>query len=145
VRGHWQRAPLTDRGVWEPKCLNKNNSLPAKLAPENDRMIDRFLTALAGATARVPKHYFQLPVAGQREPLYRERVYSYELYHQLRVRLDDEGLVEHYALSGEIDKGGHPIIRHRCAPDLVFHIPGAARNLVVVEVKPINASRSSSR
>jgi hypothetical protein len=104
-------------------------------------MVDRFLNALKVATARVPKHYFQLPVVaeGQAEAVYRERVYCYELYHQLRNALDQEGLPEGYALSGEIDKQGHPIIRP-CAPDLLFHVPGDMHNnLVVVEVKPINA------
>jgi hypothetical protein len=42
-------------------------------------------------------------------------------------------------LSGEISKQGHPIIRP-IAPDLVFHRPGEMDNLVVVEVKPVNAA-----
>ncbi len=104
-------------------------------------MVDRFLYALMAATARVPAHYFQLPVAaeGQAEVVYRERVYCYELYHQLRNVLDCERLAKGYALNGEIDKQGHPIIRPS-APDLLFHVPGGMhQNLVVVEVKPINA------
>jgi hypothetical protein len=102
-------------------------------------MINRFLELMAEATARIPGHYFQLPVVGKEDPIYRERVYSYELYHQLRTLLQAEDRLAHYALSGEIDKGKHPIIR-RCAPDLVLHDPGRMDNLVVVEVKPINAA-----
>ncbi len=35
------------------------------------------------ATARVPHLYFQVELDGG-DPVYRERVYCYELYHQLR-------------------------------------------------------------
>lgn len=102
-------------------------------------MIERFLELLIVATTRIPCHYFQLPIAGGQEAIYRERVYSYELYHQLRKCLDEDGRFGPYALSGEISKQGHPIIRP-CAPDFVFHVPGRMRNLVVVEVKPVNAT-----
>jgi len=102
-------------------------------------MIERVLKLLSDATARISLHYFQLPVAGKEDPVYRERVYCYELYHQLRTSLEGERALAGYMLSGEIDKGGHPIIR-RCAPDFVFHVPGGMDNLVVVEVKPVNAS-----
>lgn len=102
-------------------------------------MLNRFLALLAEATARVPRHYFQLPVAGREEPIFRERVYTYELYHQLRSLLETDDEFEEYALSGEINKAGHPIIRP-CAPDFVCHIPGYMdSNLAIVEVKPMNA------
>jgi hypothetical protein len=79
-------------------------------------------------------HYFQLPVAKSDEPKYRERVYCYELYHQLRCALGDDF---HYKLHGEVDKAGHPIIRNRKKPDFVVHEPGTMNNLVVIEVKSI--------
>lgn len=103
-------------------------------------MPERFIELLEEATAQIPRHYFQLPVAGKEDPIYRERVYCYELYHQLRPLIERDPALADFALSGEIDKGGHPVIR-RCTPDFVFHEPGDKyRNLVVVEVKPINAS-----
>lgn len=95
-------------------------------------------------TERIPAHYFQLPVVGKEDPIYRERVYTYELYHQLQTLLEGEKRFAQFALSGEIDKGRHPIIR-RCAPDLLFHVPGQMNNLVVVEVKPINADLDGFR
>jgi hypothetical protein len=104
-------------------------------------MVDRFLNALMAATARVTAQYFRLPVAAeeQAKAVYRERVYCYELYHHLRNVLDCERLPAGYALNGEIDKQAHPFIR-RSAPDFLFHVPGDMnQNLVVVEVKPINA------
>jgi len=108
-------------------------------------MIDRFFELFIEATARIPAHYFQLPVAEKQEPMYRERVYCYELYHQLRTLLERERSLAEYMLSGEIDKQGHPIIR-QCAPDFVLHAPGGMdHNLVVIEVKPVNASQEGIR
>ena len=100
-------------------------------------MIDRFLNLLIAATELISEPYFQLPVAGQEDPIYRERVYCYELFHQLRTFLDHDDLLTAYVLSGEIDKRGHPIIRP-CIPDFVLHRPGRMDNLAVMEVKPIN-------
>jgi hypothetical protein len=97
-----------------------------------------FLDALERATREVPEGYFQLPVAGKETPIYRERVYCYELYHRLRLALPADF---RYSLAGEVDKSGHPIIRqpplnHR-KPDLLVHSPGnMERNLLAVEVKP---------
>jgi hypothetical protein len=43
-------------------------------------------------------------------------------------------------LSGEVDKQGHPLIRGEDKPDFVIHVPGQMCNLLVVEVKPGNAT-----
>lgn len=96
-----------------------------------------FLEALKKATRKVPQNYFQLPVAGQKLPIYRERVYCYELYHQLRVALPHDF---HFSLAGEVDKSGHPIIRtpplNRWKPDFLVHSAGNMKgNLLAVEVK----------
>jgi hypothetical protein len=105
-------------------------------------MIERFLRLLSAATATVPAHYFQLPVAGQADAIYRERVYCYELYHQLRTLLESLAQgdpLTRFVLNAEIDKQHHPFIEHHM-PDFVFHIPGTMeQNLVVIEVKPISA------
>lgn len=115
------------------------DSPPWGPSPATSEMVDRFINVLTAATARIPGHYFQLPVAGREDPIYRERVYCYELYHQLRMLLEGDERFAPYALCGEIDKQGHFIIR-ACAPDFVFHIPGDMNsNLAVVEVKPVNA------
>jgi len=100
-----------------------------------------FVEALQRATRQIPPDYFQLPVAGRETPIYRERVYCYELYHQLRVVLPP---AFSYSLSGEIDKSGHPLIRNpplnRRKPDLLLHSPGNMdRNLAAIEVKPVTA------
>jgi hypothetical protein len=93
-----------------------------------------FLKCLKKAGTRIDQHYFQLIVAGKEEPIFRERVYCYELYHQLRILLGD---VFPYKLDGELDKVGHPIIRPK-KPDFIVHVPGTMeRNLLVIEVKSI--------
>ena len=95
---------------------------------------------MSEAVAHIVQEYFLLPVADAQggEPLtqYRERVYAYELYHQLRSRWP----AWQYSLGGEIDKQGHPIIHgpdlDGAKPDLLVHVPGEMdHNLVVVEIK----------
>lgn len=95
---------------------------------------------IAEASTAISPDYFMLPVAGSEggEQLvqYRERVYAYELYHQLRQRWP----AWDYSLAGEVDKSGHPLIRggelDNAKPDLLIHVPGQMdRNLLVVEIK----------
>lgn len=88
------------------------------------------------ASSQVGSDYFQMPVAGQTDAEYRERVYCYELYHRWRSHWV-EGFP--YSLSGEIDKHGHPIIRGDPKPDFLVHVPGRMANLLIVEVKPVTA------
>lgn len=94
---------------------------------------------LKAATAGLEERYFQLKIAGG-PPVYRERVYCYELYHQLRKdwhRTD-------YVINGEVDKSAHPIMEplgaKRRKPDLLIHGPGdMSANYAIIEVKPCNA------
>ena len=87
------------------------------------------------------EHYFQLEVAGsEKPPIFRERVYCYELYHQLRLVMGD---IFSYKLDGELDKHGYPEIEEKCGPkvpDFVVHEPGEMDNLVVIEVKPVKVN-----
>jgi len=101
-----------------------------------DHDVNVFEKMVEAACARIEANYFQLPVADA-DAVYRERVYSYELYHQLRCFWDDFP----YSLGGEIDKLGHPHFQggrySRAKPDLLVHMPGdMTRNLACVEVKP---------
>lgn len=112
-------------------------------------MIDRFIDILCDATARIEPIYSQLPTAGQDEAIIRERVYAYELYHQMRAPLAADRDLGRFMFSGELDKMGHAIIRvptttnrrgwKSCIPDFVLHQPGNMdSNIAVVEVKPAN-------
>jgi len=93
------------------------------------------------ATACVSSQYMHFPVAGMDNPIYLERVYCYELYHQLRVATGDDF---DYSLGGEVDKARHPILSQlslgNTKPDLLIHRPGyMGGNLVVIEVKSVAA------
>lgn len=100
-----------------------------------------FENIIKAATANVERGYIQLPIDGKEDPIYRERVYCYELYHQMRLCWPDE---TDYVLSGEVDKAGHPLIRKNgldnIKPDFLVHVPGnMGGNYIIIEVKPINA------
>jgi hypothetical protein len=104
--------------------------------PTNSEYLSAVTDTLLEATENVEEIYFQIPVAGKEEPLFRERVYCYELYHQMRRCWP---AVPHL-ITGEIDKNGHPWIYHGpldySKPDFTIHIPGRmADNLLVIEVK----------
>src|SRR5260370_1268039 len=55
---------------------------------------------LALGTAKVGPPYFLLPIFGG-DPVRRERVYCYELYHQMRCQWPDDC---RYILNGEVDR-----------------------------------------
>lgn len=101
------------------------------------------LTALLErATERIATEYFQVSIDGG-DPIYRERVYCYELYHQLRCLWP---ATSEFYLSGELDKAAHPILRELGAdyakPDLLVHCPGyMSGNYAIIEIKPSNAIR----
>jgi hypothetical protein len=101
---------------------------------------------LKGATSNIVQGYFRLQIDGG-DPIYRERVYCYELYHQMRQRWP---ATTPYYLNGEIDKAAHPILRDLGAdtkkPDLLVHQPGyMAGNYAVIEVKSSDAGAAGIR
>lgn len=99
---------------------------------------EKLIVLLKRGTAAVAPIYFNLPVAGGNSK-YRERVYCYELYHQLRT-LWPPGFP--YVLNGELDKAGHAVMQRLGAtgiPDFLVHGPGdMSHNLVIIEVKPVD-------
>lgn len=105
--------------------------------------MEGFNAIFRAATAAVPLEYFQLPVANGRA-IYRERVYCYELYHQLRLRWPNPS---DFALNGEIDKAAHPVLKHMGVngqkPDFLVHRPGGMDdNYAIIEVKPCRVSNN---
>ena len=68
----------------------------------------------------------------------RERVYAYELYHQMRL-IQEQKFRSEFTINGEIDKSGHKIIKEPFNPDFVIHQQGKmGENFCVVELKTIN-------
>ncbi len=91
------------------------------------------------ATAAIDTEYFRLPIDGG-DPIFRERVYCYELYHQMRSLWPARDACR-YLLNGEVDKSGHALLEQWGfkgeKPDLLVHGPGhIADNHAVIEVKP---------
>lgn len=86
------------------------------------------------ATSKVANAYFLLPTLGGEK--YRERVYAYELYHQLRSIWTST----QFFLNGEVDKKGHPCFPGiGPQPDLLVHEPNTTNNVAVFEIKACNA------
>jgi hypothetical protein len=97
---------------------------------------------LTEATAAIDSEYFKLPIDGG-DPVYRERVYCYELYHQMRSLWPHRDVCR-YVLNGEVDKTAHPVLEQLGflgeKPDLLVHGPGhMADNHAVIEVKSSKA------
>ncbi|ODU04000.1 MAG: hypothetical protein ABS89_04105 [Thiobacillus sp. SCN 63-1177] len=104
--------------------------------------MNEFTDILQAATAGVEAMYFHLSIDGG-DAVFRERVYCYELYHQMRENWPTES---QYFLNGELDKSAHPILRELGAdhakPDLLVHTPGAmAGNYAIIEVKHSTAPK----
>jgi hypothetical protein len=104
--------------------------------------LDELLTR---ATEAIPEGFFLLPIVtrdGSRKEIYREKVYCYELYHQLRTGWDE--IETPYVLNGEVDKQGHPYFGDDdgLQPDLLIHVPRSHDNFAVVEIKPCNGRRT---
>ena len=104
-----------------------------------------FVCCLKTATSEIKEEYFLLPIDGSTVPMYRERVYCYELYHQLRKVWGENS---RFTINGEVDKSGHPLMKgpyiSRVKPDLLIHTPGSMEgNFIVIEVKPINDNNTS--
>lgn len=98
---------------------------------------------LRKATANIDEMYFNLHIDGGDAPIFRERVYCYELYHQMRLLWPK---TTNYFLNGEVDKSAHPILReidaNNAKPDLLVHTPGFMEgNYAIIEVKHIYARK----
>jgi hypothetical protein len=108
-------------------------------------IVHQLTELLSRATERLPAPYFQVKIDGG-DSIYRERVYCYELYHQLRCHWPAGTL---FSLNGKLDKSAHPILRQLgadCAkPDLLIHQPGyMAGNNTIIEVKTSNAQNDGT-
>ncbi len=104
------------------------------MEPESAK--DIFIKSMKVAAKMISQSYFNV-TRYEDVSAYRERVYCYELYHQLR-RIIPENIP--YVVHAELDKCGHEVMVSlvgKRAPDLLFHEPGSMRNIAIVEVKSI--------
>lgn len=70
-----------------------------------------------------------------------ERIFCYELYHQIRCKQKDNKL-EEYVLWGEPLKNSFEDINDGKMPDFLFHKPKTEDNLIIVEVKMVESLNS---
>jgi hypothetical protein len=108
--------------------------------------MEELSAVLFEATRAIDAMYFRLQIDGG-DPVYRERVYCYELYHQMRLRWP-RGCP--FYLNGEIDKAAHPILvdlgAGQTKPDLLVHRPGyMTDNYAIIEVKNTRTRLSGLR
>jgi hypothetical protein len=103
-----------------------------------------FQKLLRTATSFIDKGYFQSQVIGKNSRIkmvYRERVYCYELYHQMRnIWVQDGGAILH----AEYDKIGSQFLANKnvkgVKPDFLIHTPGEIdKNFIAMEVKVVTA------
>lgn len=98
-------------------------------------MIKKHIDLIKRALGRIGPGYFKLTTTYEPSRIVRERVFCYELYHQIRSQMPSDHAL---SLNGEIDKRGHIDFapEDRKNPDFVFHIPGThTGNTLVIEVK----------
>ena len=90
----------------------------------NKEAFDIFYNTLLQSIAKIDKRFYKLKLAYFNQTMYRENVYCYELYYQLRTMLGEDFP---YILAGEVDKASHPDIVERCLEfktSFLVHQPG---------------------
>ena len=96
-----------------------------------------YLDIFGEALRRVSQRFYKVTTTYKPSGIVRERVFCYELYHQMRLVLGNN-LNTPASLHAEIDKRGHHdfLLAHRTNPDFIVHVPGThINNTIVVEVK----------
>jgi hypothetical protein len=96
-----------------------------------------YIDLIKKALAQVEQGYFDLPTTYNQDGIHRERVFCYELYHQMRLLMAQANTQLLPVIHGEIDKRGHADFgQNQVNPDFVFHTPGTHdNNTLVIEVK----------
>jgi hypothetical protein len=97
--------------------------------------IEKYINLVKSSIPKVGPKYYKLPTTYKPSGIIRERVFCYELYHQMRCQMTESNQL---SLNAEIDKSGHRDIdpEDRKNPDFVFHIPGSFQGpTLIVEVK----------
>lgn len=99
--------------------------------------LKKYFDLILCALDNVEQPYYNLKTTYEPSGIVRERVFCYELYHQIRCLQTKRNEIE-LTLNGEIDKRGHVAFAQEDQknPDFVFHIPGEMiGNTIVLEVK----------
>ena len=96
---------------------------------------DDYVSLVVDALQNVDVEYFEIKQTKTKSTKKRERVFCYELYHQMR-KLQERKKHLDLTINGEINKTGHPQIIENFDPDFVIHRQGSmGKNHAVIEVK----------
>lgn len=115
--------------------------------------MNNFNDILMIAIENIPEDYFETKICQTNEGVstklvYRERIYCYELYHQIRTLWQyQHGVKFSVKLDAEFDKSGSGVFSDtsfpRMKPDFLIHSPGETKgNFIAMEVKPSSARKS---
>lgn len=100
-------------------------------------MVREYIDLIKASLKDIEPDYYRVITTYDNSGIVRERVFCYELYHQMRSRMQAQQIPE-VRIHGEIDKRGHRDFKtkHWKNPDFIFHVPGIHEfNTLVVEVK----------
>ena len=99
-----------------------------------DDSLQKYVDLIKNALGNIDTKYFKMDIFGSSKKIIRERVFCYELYHQIRLCQKKSGLNQ-LTLNAEPDKSGRYDF-DRENPDFIFHIPGTMdHNDIIIEVK----------
>lgn len=93
------------------------------------------LKLIENALSNIEQSYFKISTSGNSDEIIRERVFCYELYHQMRLVQKNN---YEFSIHAEIDKRGNSSFetKHWKNPDFIFHKPGEnSDNIIICEVK----------
>lgn len=102
---------------------------------------DDYVSLVVDALQNVDVEYFEIKQTKTKSTKKRERVFCYELYHQMR-KLQKQNKHLDLTINGEINKAGHLVINENFDPDFVIHRQGSmGDNHAVIEVKTTKNKR----
>ena len=102
---------------------------------------DDYVSLVVDALQNVDVEYFEIKQTKTKSTKKRERVFCYELYHQMR-KLQKQNKHLDLTINGEINKAGHLVIKENFDPDFVIHRQGSmGDNHAVIEVKTTKNKR----
>lgn len=109
-------------------------------------LLGRAAKKVAAEYLLLPQH---VPNGVGRQSAYLERVYCYELYHQMRLQMEDvtngeltAAVATGWRVNGEVDKRSSYIGSQR-TPDFIWHIPKTGVNGHILEVKRSTAEMAN--
>jgi len=99
--------------------------------------MDKYIEMIQSAVDKVNRSYIEVDPKKDRNFVYYERIFCYELYHQMRCLQTQHSDLFEFKIHGELTKDRYEGFG-KVTPDFLIHIPnevGKEKNRVIVEVK----------